>query len=64
MLSINELPRVTQEVGTDPTGKECNRRLTSRSTSIEVSEHEFDVLERTFNGSDSDWMVVATSTVD
>ena len=55
--------KIAQEAEADSARKKRSQRQRSRSASIEVAHDGLDTLEKAFSDSDSDCIVVATSTV-
>ena len=64
VLSTNEVLEIARETEADAARKKRRQQQRSRSVSIEVSEDGLDMLEKTSSDSESDCIVVATSTVD
>jgi hypothetical protein len=64
VLSTDEVLKIARETEASAASRKRRQRQRSRSVSIEVLEDGLDMLEKTFGDSDSDCIVVATSTVD
>ena len=63
MLSTDEVLKIAREAEADSARKKRRQRQRSRMDNIEDSDDELDMLEKIFSDSDSDCIVVATSTV-
>ena len=63
VLSTDEVLKIAREAEADSARKKRRQRQRSRMDNIEDSDDELDMLEKTFSDSDSDCIVVATSTV-
>jgi hypothetical protein len=64
VLSPNEVLEIAREIEANAARIKRRQQQRSRSVSIEVSEDELDMLEKISSDSESDCIVVATSTVD
>jgi hypothetical protein len=64
VLSTNEVLEIARETEANAARKKRRQQQRSRSVSIEVSEDGHDMLEKISSDSESDCIVVATSTVD
>lgn len=63
VLSTDEVLKIAREAEADSARKKRRQRQRSRMDNIEDSDDELDMLENIFSDSDSDCIVVATSTV-
>ena len=64
ILSTNEVLEIARETEANAARTKRRQQQRSRSVSIEVSEDGLDLLEKISSDSESDCIVVATSTVD